>query len=397
MKKKIGLGNEDTTSSLEELNSAGRGTGLEVESDDLGQITDVSEPFDPEKIDVDTRSFTVDLLLSRLRYEELSLQPDFQRRSDLWPDSKQSRLIESIILNIPLPNLYFSEVSQNDLAVIDGVQRLTTICRFVNHSYGVKYNFSPLTLTGMEYLTELNGLEFNDLPRFMQRRITETQIVVHVIKKQTPEEVKFNIFKRINTGGLSLSPQEIRNALYSGKARNILKRMVETKEFVDLTEGKIQSERMGDHEIALRFAAFHSKGYKNYTGNNLDSFLMKTMNEMQKFTKKDENELIKSFKNGLKNAHKIFGPNAFRKYTGDTRRSPINKSIFEVQVTLCSKLTTKEVNDLFKKRDVILNSLQTLLLNNKTFFNAVTQGTGLRERVINRFTEFERILGIEHD
>ncbi|WP_187307524.1 DUF262 domain-containing protein [Serratia ureilytica] len=388
---------EHTIDSLEELNSAGRGTGLEAEADEISQITDVSEPFDPEKIDVDTRSFTIDLLLSRLRYGELSLQPDFQRRSDLWSDSKQSRLIESIILNIPLPNLYFSEVSQDDLAVIDGVQRLTTICRFVEHTYGGKYNFQPLILTGMEYLTELNGKAFKELPRFMQRRITETQIVVHVIKKQTPKEVKFNIFKRINTGGLTLSPQEIRNALYSGKARDILKSMVETKEFLDITEGKIQSERMGDHEIALRFAAFYSNGYKNYSGNNLDAFLMKTMDELQGLTKKDETALIKAFKKGLINAHKIFGPFAFRKYSGDTRRSPINKSIFEVQVTLCANLTAKQVNSLSKSREKILTNLQNSLIEDKTFFNAVTQGTGLKERVINRFSEFEKILEVKND
>jgi hypothetical protein len=134
----------------EERDALGRGTGVEVEQVEPfdGQTT-VNEPFDPDKIEVQTRQMTIDLLLSRIRHKAIDLDPEFQRRRGIWTDQRQSRLIESILLKIPLPTLYAAEDGNENWAIVDGIQRLTAICRFVDHE---AIGDSRLILSGLEYL-----------------------------------------------------------------------------------------------------------------------------------------------------------------------------------------------------------------------------------------------------
>jgi hypothetical protein len=182
---------------------------VEVEVDDEGRSTDVEreesgeliqEPFDPAEIDVQTRQPTVDLLLSRLKRGVLDLQPDFQRTAGIWSDANQSRLIESLLLRIPLPTLYAAESGEEGWAIVDGIQRLTTIARFVEPEV---IGARPLRLRGLQYLQQYEGMLYDDLPPALQTRIDETELIVHLIRAGTPEPVKFNIFARINTGGRS--------------------------------------------------------------------------------------------------------------------------------------------------------------------------------------------------
>ncbi|WP_147945187.1 DUF262 domain-containing protein [Microbispora sp. CSR-4] len=134
-----------------ELDSTGHSIGVEREMEDE---EGPSEPFDPEKIDVTTRTPTVDLLLSRIRRNVLDLQPDFQRFAGIWTQQAQSRLIESMLLRIPLPTFYAAETDDERWVMIDGVQRLTTIARFVDPD---SIGMPPLTLKKLEYLGKDQG------------------------------------------------------------------------------------------------------------------------------------------------------------------------------------------------------------------------------------------------
>lgn len=261
-----------------EYDSTGASTGVELEV-----IEAIDEPFDPEQIDVVTRTPTVDLMLSRIRTKMIDLAPDFQRRADIWNQKHQSRLIESLLLRIPLPTLYASEGDGDVWAIVDGIQRLTTIGRFMDpHSIGR----DRLTLQGLEYL-DYNGCTFDDLPGRLQLRLRETELVVHLIRRDTPEAVKFNIFARINTGGLPLSRQELRHALIPGQARSVLSELADSPPFLRATDKSVNPERMADREMVLRFVAFWSISLETYSHADFDHFLREAMRSINKMTNQE--------------------------------------------------------------------------------------------------------------
>ena len=155
-----------------------------------------TEPFDTKSIRIESKSGNMNTLLDRLQNDEIDLQPDFQRQAGIWTEVNQSRLMESFMLRIPVPAFYFDGTNDEKWLVVDGLQRLTAIQRFVLKQ--------DLRLCGLEYLKEHEGKTFSELPRPLQRTIREADLVWYLIMPGTPENVKFEVFRRINTGGLPL-------------------------------------------------------------------------------------------------------------------------------------------------------------------------------------------------
>ena len=292
--------------------------GLEIEQEEGGEI---KRPFDPEKIRVGTVNIVVDQLVSRIEHEEIDLAPDFQRMAGIWDAKRKSRLIESLLLRIPIPVFYVAADENDRWSVVDGLQRTSTIKEYVAGEF---------SLNQLEYLTKLNGCLYQDLPRRMQRRVSETQLVVNVIQPGTPEEVMFNIFRRINTGGIMLNGQEIRHALHPGPIRSYLKQLAQTQEFSEATKGSIKKERMADRECVLRFLAFYIEPWEKYSANDLDGYLGLTMNRINAMESSRRAECLVDFKKAMSAAADILGPYAFRKqYSLHDRRRPISKALFE--------------------------------------------------------------------
>src|SRR6266852_756140 len=243
----------------EELGEVG-GTGLEEEDTGIG--FEITEPFDPARIRVDTRPMVISLLMDRIKNKEIDLAPAFQRKGGIWSTKSKSQLIESLLIRIPLPAFYMDGSDESNWLVVDGLQRLSTLKSYVIDK--------TLDLKGLEFLSECEGKKFDQLPRSLQRRILETQVTVFLIQENTPPEVKFNIFKRINTGGLPLSSQEIRHALNQGKAALLLQDLAESAEFRTATNEGIRDDRMADRECILRFFAFAITPYTNYRAKEFD-------------------------------------------------------------------------------------------------------------------------------
>ncbi|MDP9844322.1 DUF262 domain-containing protein [Streptosporangium lutulentum] len=363
---------------LFEYDSVGASTGVELEI-----IEAIDEPFDPERIDVVTRTPTVDLVLSRIRTKMIDLAPDFQRRADIWNQKHQSRLIESLLLRIPLPTLYASEDEGDVWTIVDGIQRLTTIGRFMDpNSIGRE----RLTLQGLEYL-DYNGCTFDDLPGRLQLRLRETELVVHLIRRGTPEAVKFNIFARINTGGLPLSRQELRHALIPGPARSILGELAESVFFLRATDESVNPERMADREMVLRFIAFWLVSLDTYSHADFDHFLREAMRSVNKMTIAEIEDIRDHFARSMKAAYAVFGHYAFRKrYRGNDRKFPINKALFEAVAVNLARQGIRDLGTLMDRCDMVQDGLVNLLTDDPEFERSISQGTGDISKVRRRFS-----------
>ncbi len=371
--------------------SDGKPSGIELEAE---QVVAIAQPFDPEKIEVSTRTMTVDLLLSRIKSGAIDLAPDFQRRAGIWTNERQSRLIESLLLRIPLPTLYAAEDEVETWAIVDGIQRLTTIARFMSPEI---IRETHLELTGLEYLSkEFNGATFSKLPPRLQRRLRETELIVHVIRFGTPEEVKFNVFARINTGGMPLSSQELRHALIPGKARMLLKQWAETEEFIRATDRSIRDDRMADRELVLRYVAFRLSSYEVYSSSDFDDFLRRAMRSINSLDDRKLRSMRSEFVTAMSVTYDIFGRHAFRKiYSVNGGRYPINRALFDAVSVRLGELSPDKQNALiFAKKHVLEEFMK--LMRDVRFEPAISQGTGNPTKVRLRFKEvgalFQRVL-----
>lgn len=364
---------------------------LKTESDsgtelEIGSGGDVEIPFDPEKIVVHTRNVVVDQVVSRINHGEIDLAPDFQRMPGIWDCTRQSRFIESLLLRIPIPVFYVAADWEDNWYVVDGVQRISSFYSYVSCKF---------ELTHLEYMTYFNQKAFHDLPRSMQRRISETQLVVNVIEQETSEEVMFNIFRRINTGGMPLNSQEIRHAVHPGPVRAYLKRLAETDEFRKATNYEIKPERMGDRECVLRFLAFHIGPWERYKIGNLDGYLVTAMAKINEMSEIEREKLFCDFKKAMNASIAIFGKNAFRKRYEiyDPEHRPINKALFEAWSVGLARRSQDELNMLFEKRENVIRQFVELLTTDKRFGDSISSSTGSVARVKTRFEIIDKLIG----
>jgi len=362
-----------------------------VEAEDTTP-TDNPKPFDPRQVRVDQKPMSVDLIIRRIKHNEIDLAPAFQRKGGIWKDREQSRLIESLMIRIPIPAFYVDASDEADGAkwvIVDGLQRMTALSRFIVTK--------ELRLCELEFLgRDLNGMTFDELPRAMQRRIEETQLVVYTLEPGTPPEVKFNVFKRINTGGLPLSLQEIRHALNQGPAVQLLEDLADSSEFARATAGSLKHDkRMNDRECVLRFMAFSSGGWLKYRTPNFDYFLSTALKHLNSLSDPDRAKLAERLKRALRAAHAILGRHAFRKLydAQEKKRRPISKALFEAWTVAFDAFSDEQLAMLVARRDKVLEAFAGLMLT-KDFEDAVSAGTGDPKRVNERFRSLHELIAV---
>ena len=355
----------------------------EVDSDDE-VFHDIEHPWDPEDIRVSTRNFSLRNIIDMIAERGLDLAPDFQRLH-VWNPVQKVQLIESVLLQIPLPAFYFAEDATGVMQVVDGVQRLSTINDFVT---GAPERGGGFPLVGLEYLSDVKGKRFNDLPAVWKRRIYNTQIVAHVIEPSTPAAVMYDIFRRINTGGTPLRAQEIRHCISKQRSRAFLKELAATTAFEIATNGKLKNHRrMVDRELALRFVAFWCHGPEGYLrSDSLESFLLRVTRSLDDEREVDDLALVdirSAFERGLTLAHEVFGGYAFRKWpTGVDRLAPINRALFETWTVELARADRSVVRENSKE---IKDLARQGMASDTDYIQSVSSATGDVRSVQGRF------------
>jgi hypothetical protein len=354
-------------------------SGLDPESNEGEEI---EVPFDPTKIDIIVKAMTIGGLETRLENQELDLTPDFQRQANVWNATRKARLIESIFLRIPLPSFYFSEDDEGTYAVVDGLQRLCSIFHFMKPQALVAATgvaLPPLQLQNLQYLKELNGKTYVELDRKFQRRISELEITANIIRANTPPAVKFNVFARLNQGGMPLNAQEIRNAIFPGPWRKKIKSLAESEAFIKATDGKVGTERQQDVELVLRFIALWQLGtpYERPANQTLDEFLNDVVGKrLCDWAEPQWRDAEQAFTHAIDVARSVFGKHAFRKSISGQRRRPINRGLFEAQLIVCGLLRLEDVEKAHARRSLIEQRFAAALSGDEDFVTSLLYATG---------------------
>lgn len=388
---------DDLTAIDEAITAAAAEPTPVIEPEETGNEELIVKPWDPKHIRITTKNFTIREIFTQIDDGDLDLAPDFQR-SFVWNDRQQIRLIESVLLGIPLPAFYFNQDGLGAHQVIDGVQRLTTVKLFMSDKL-------ELDEHNLEYLTSLQGLRYSTLDPATRRRFAGTQIVAHVIEPQTPDEVKYDIFNRVNTGGSPLTAQEIRHCMSKARSREFLKSLVERESFDRATGFAFWSKdasghtardnrRMSDREMALRFCAFREVSLEEYAqSTSLDAFLLEYTRRIDHASRvekaPDLRHLEGAFERAMVNCGTLLEEAAFRRWPpGAPRRGPINRAIFESQALALADYTLEELSP-YKEQ---LVSAFRALFENAEYDDAVRSGTGDPRKVERRLMMPRKVL-----
>lgn len=312
----------------------------------------LDKPFDSTKINISIKPLVIDLLVKRLKSNppRINLYTEFQRLGNLWKPTEQSRLIESMLIRIPLPIFFFDGTDDDQWEVVDGLQRLWVLKNFVIDK--------TLTLQNLEYLIQYNNYSFDDLPLFMQSRIEETTITAHIINPGTPREVKYNIFKRINTGGLALNRQEIRHALNPGIPAEFVKELADLEEFKSILNNTVNVARMEDQELITLFIGLYDEINNKKTGEgDLQDFLDLVIPNIYTMEVEYLEKIRKDFNKAIVYAKKIFGLFPFR--SEFTKNAAIVKTYFAVWTVALSSLSESELEFTLQNKEIVIKDINT--------------------------------------
>ncbi|MCI0513027.1 DUF262 domain-containing protein [candidate division KSB1 bacterium] len=371
---------------MNDLDQSSNQTAEIIESINESAPSDIKKPFEAAKIDITQKPLIIDSLIKRMRSEpmRIDLNTEFQRMGNLWKEDVQSRLIESLLVRIPLPAFFFDGTDENCWKIVDGLQRIITLKNFIIDK--------SLKLTGLEYLEEFEGKNFDELPVFLQGRIEETHITAFIINPGTPPDVKYNIFKRINTGGLMLTPQEIRHALNQGIPADFVKELALAAEFRKATGHQLDGcKRMEDRDFVTRFIGFYL-GYENYQP-DLDSFLNDSMAKLKELSKNQREKIKADFKKAMNAAYNIFGGYAFRKkFQQNGRKNPLNKALFDTWAVNLAKLDDQKIDLLVCRKQDVEKRFILLINSEGSFLKAISSGTGDIKAVQDRFKFIAKLI-----
>ena len=347
-----------------------------------------------DKIYTDQADPEIDGLYQRWKRGRLDVQPDFQRYF-VWDIIKSSKLLESALLDIPLPVIYLTEEPDGKIYVIDGQQRLTSFFAFIDGLFPNKEG-KPFKLTGLKVLKDYQGKLFSQLPEDIQDKIRYCKVRTITFKKESNPNLKFEIFERLNTGSVSLNTQELRNCIYRGKYNVLIKELANDKDFLGLLGLKHSDRRMKDIELVLRFCAFYHNTHINYKS-PIKNFLNSENIRFQNISDRDADQLRNAFKNAVSIIKSLLGENAFKRYYKGNEKNPngyweksrFNTSLFDI---LMDSFARADKNAVFGNLDAIREAFINLMTNDVEFIDAIEIGTSEERKVVRRFDKWRNLL-----
>jgi len=332
-----------------------------------------------DSVFVRTEQRTVNEVVRRIRADRYDLSPDFQR-TFLWPIEKQSRLIESCLMRLPLPVFYVAEGADGRIIVVDGLQRLTTFRRFLDNEFKLKFHRTD----DGKAENALDGKLFKDLQVSLQERIEDTQLTLYILDANAPPQAKFDIFERVN-GGVPLTRQQMRNCLYNGQATRWLGSAANSEVFQNATGGSLNSKEMRDREAINRFCAFRLRGWEHYPPGDMDGFLAETLRQMNESSPEALEALRVAFDQSMRNNYELFKEHAFRKSLagrGDRARTILNIALFDVCSVHLAPFNDLQIAE-YKTR---LRRAVSGLIDDPKFVQAITYSTNSRNQVRDRLS-----------
>jgi hypothetical protein len=360
----------------------------ELEEDEASKLDEPdSEPtLEHRRIFTEKLDSPVKSLHSDWHGGDLVLDPIFQRRK-VWDDARASRLIESVVLEVPLPVFYLAESEDGTREVIDGQQRLTALFQFLDNK---------LSLGGLKARPDLIGKQFKDLDKPTQRLVRDCALRTVVFKKESDENLRFEIFERLNTGAVPLNDQELRNCVYRGPYNDLLKKLAADPDYMWLMGFKGPEKRFRDVEYVLRFAAFSHATYLKYKP-SMSRFLTADTVEHQKLSSKKANELAADFKNSVTLIRSLLGTNAFKRFyrgeskkpTGHWEPKKFNASLYDI---LMNSFSTANKNNVMANLDAIREAFIVLMTQDQEFIEAIELSTSSRQAVQMRFDKWRMAL-----
>ena len=315
---------------------------------------------------------------------DLELQPEYQRKYVSTPKIA-SKLIESVLMDVPIPVIYLAEEQDGSYSVIDGQQRLTSFLSFINGKYP---NGDIFKLTGLKVFKELNRKPFTDLDKEFQNKIRKTTLHTIVIKKESNEDVKFEIFERLNTGSIKLNEDEIRNTVYRGEYIKLLAELEENDTFHKIVQKDNYKNRMIYRGMILRFFAISEKSYLNYQP-SMKQFCNKELRDNRYLLPDKAKEYRNRFLDCLDLVKVVFVDTAFRRYIpsnneeqGYWTTTRINMALFDIQ--MCGFVNYSK-NEILRNADYIREAMLELMTNNQSFIDSILLQTSDKDVLKKRF------------
>jgi hypothetical protein len=362
---------------------------IQEKNEDLDSVIENQElelnEEDSRKIVWQAKDFSIREFASMLQDGDLDLQPEYQRKYVATPKIA-SKLIESIIMDVPIPVIYLAEEQDGTYSVIDGQQRLTSFLSFITGKYP---NGDLFKLTGLKVYKELNRKLFSDLDKEFQNKIRKTTLHTIVIKKESNEDVKFEIFERLNTGSIKLNEDEIRNTVYRGDYIKLLAELEENETFHKVVQKDNYKKRMIYRGMILRFFAISEKSHLNYQP-SMKQFCNKELRDNRYLSTEKAKEYRTKFHDCIDLVKVVFGETAFRRYIpsnsekeqGNWTTTRINMALFDIQ--MCGFVNYSK-NEILRNADYIREAMLELMTNNQDFIDSILLQTSNKEVLKKRF------------